>query len=606
MIKKKKPAYSLFSNLKFVFGNMWKSGKLSTVFVFLRSPFVVASAFLGIYLSTEVVGAVTEGKAPVEVITVIGVISLALLASLLMEKYLSAHLEPYMQMFDFKSQVNNIKKIISSDYANIESAEGITRASKAMEHSGSDTSASRQVAGAMSSLTANIIGAVFYAVMVIKLSPWILLAVSVTTLFGFICLKKTASWRYRNKDKWQIYVRKLDYLRSNSGDFTRAKDMRLYNMSDWFKGVFSDTVAKRMGWNKKEQSYGMGMDSLRAVLSFIREGIAYGFLIFLIFDRSMSVADFVLYFGVVSGFSVWLDGMVADLDKLYGLHLNFCEVREFLDYPNTFNTGPGAALPNDTFSIEFKHVGFRYQGCDEDTIKDLSFTIHKGEKLAIVGLNGAGKTTLVKLICGLYDPTAGEILINGKPVNAYNRKEYYTLFSAVFQEMFITPMTIARNVSTANEEATDKTLAGKALELAGLSAKLEGLPNGMETRLVKSVYADAVDLSGGEQQKLALARALYKSGKALILDEPTAALDPIAESNIYMEYNRMAAGRTSIFISHRLASTRFCDRIFFIENGGIAECGSHDELMKKKGKYSEMFEIQSHYYKEGDADNDCA
>lgn len=166
------------------------------------------------------------------------------------------------------------------------------------------------------------------------------------------------------------------------------------------------------------------------------------------------------------------------------------------------------------------------------------------------------------------------------------------------------PVSIARNISSQADERVDETRVIDALKLAGLWDKVSSLPNGIHTKLIKSVYEDAVDFSGGEMQKLALARALYKNGKALILDEPTAALDPIAESRIYEEYNRMAQHHTSVFISHRLASTRFCDRIFFLEHGKIIETGTHDQLLKQGGKYAEMFAMQSHYYREDVSRND--
>lgn len=309
-------------------------------------------------------------------------------------------------------------------------------------------------------------------------------------------------------------------------------------------------------------------------------------------------ADFVFYFGVIGGFSGWLNGIVGDFNRLYSFNLGISELREYFDYPDKANHSTGIALPNDTFSIEFKNVSYQYPGSDTNTIENLNFKIEKGEKIAIVGINGAGKTTIVKLICGLYTPKSGEILINSQPLNDYNREEYYKLFSVVFQDIFMLPLSIAKNISSSTEEETDRQKVQNAINLAGLSSKIDSLPNGINTRLIKSVFEDAVDLSGGEMQKLALARALYKNGKALILDEPTAALDPIAESNIYTEYDRMTVGHTSIFISHRLASTRFCNRIFFLEDGKIIECGNHNELMSQKGKYFEMFDIQSHYYKD--------
>ncbi|HHY81401.1 MAG TPA: ABC transporter ATP-binding protein [Clostridiales bacterium] len=595
---KRKPKYSLFSNLKFILGNMWKWEKRLTVFMFLRSPFAVITPFIGIYLSKEVVDAVVRKSTPAEVLYLIAAISFALLACLIVDKYLGVQLQKFMMIHDFHYQMVILDKCIRSDYENMESAAGLTRISKAMEHCGYDISDARIIANVLSSLAANIIGAISYAAVLFRLSPWILLAVTLTTLSGFFALKITASWRYRNKDYWKVYDRKLNYLRENSGDFTRAKDIRLYTMTDWFQDVFAATLSDRMKWHKKEQMLGFGADGLRAFMSLLREGIAYGLLVFLIFANDLTAADFVFYFSVIGGFTTWLNGIVGDFDSINRCHLGFSEIREYLDYPDKSNRGPGIPLPIETFSIEFKNVSYRYQGSSEDTIKNLSFRIDKGEKIAIVGLNGAGKTTLVKLMCGLYNPTEGEILINGQPVNAYNREDYYSLFSVVFQEIFVMPMSIARNVSSATEDDTDRQRVWSTIALAGLSSKIDKLPEGIDTKLIKSVYDDAVDLSGGEMQKLALARALYKNGKALILDEPTAALDPIAESHIYMEYSRMTSGNTSVFISHRLASTQFCDRIFFMEKGRIIECGSHDELMSQKGKYYEMFEIQSHYYKD--------
>ncbi|HEX2937746.1 MAG TPA: ABC transporter ATP-binding protein, partial [Ruminiclostridium sp.] len=391
--------------------------------------------------------------------------------------------------------------------------------------------------------------------------------------------------------------RKKEYLETSSRDLAPAKDIRLYNMSGWFQMVFADVLHQRMDWQRKEEKYGLGIDILSLFLSLLREGIAFGLLVYLMYQKQMPVADYVLYFGLIGGFSTWFDGIVNNFYWFDRINTGFNEMREFLDHQNKNNTGAGAPVPNNSFSIEFKNVSYIFSGTDKEIISDLSFKIRKGEKLAIVGLNGAGKTTIVKLICGLYRPVKGVILADGKPVDGYNIDEYYSLFSAVFQDISILPMTVGQNIA-ATPDDVDGVRLGNALELSGFGEKVKDLPNGKDTYLVRGLYPDAVDLSGGETQRLALARALYKNGRFLILDEPTAALDPIAESCIYQEYNDMAKGKTSVFISHRLASTRFCDRILFIENGRIVEEGTHEQLMKTRGKYFQLYDIQSHYYKE--------
>jgi len=222
----------------------------------------------------------------------------------------------------------------------------------------------------------------------------------------------------------------------------------------------------------------------------------------------------------------------------------------------------------------------------------------------VVGLNGAGKTTLIKLICGLYRPQAGKVTLAGTDQTAYNRDEYFTMFSPVFQDIYLLTTTIAGNVSQQALEQTDRGKVEHCLKLAGLYDKAASLPKGMDTLLVREVYSEAVELSGGEMQKLALARALYKDAPVIILDEPTAALDPIAESEVYRQYASLTEGKTSVYISHRLASTRFCDRILLIDGHKIAEEGTHDELIQQGGKYAEMFNVQASYYssgKEGEA-----
>ena len=243
-------------------------------------------------------------------------------------------------------------------------------------------------------------------------------------------------------------------------------------------------------------------------------------------------------------------------------------------------------------------MGFRYPGAEKYVFRHLNLTIHKGERLAVVGVNGAGKSTLVKLMTGLYDVTEGEIRINGIPIGEFDKKALYSMFSAVFQDVNILAFTLEENVAC-RREGIDHGRVEQALERAGLGETVKALPKGVEQMMLKVVEEDGALLSGGQNQKLAIARALYKDAPMVIMDEPTAALDPLAEAEIYENFDSLVKGRTALYISHRLASTRFCDHIAMFDHDGLREYGTHEELMARRGSYYEMFTVQGKYYTQG-------
>ena len=316
-------------------------------------------------------------------------------------------------------------------------------------------------------------------------------------------------------------------------------------------------------------------------------------------NEGLSVSEFLLYFTAVSTFTTWVMGILRDVSRLHKDSLDISTVREYLEYPEPFKFEDGEPVPKAaSYELKLEHVSFRYPGAEQDTIHDLNLVVRPGEKLAIVGLNGAGKTTLVKLLCGLFDPTEGRVLLNGKDIRDFDRNAYYELFSAVFQEFSLMDVTIAENVAQTTADI-DIDKVRSCIEKAGLTKAIDELPQGLDTHVGRNVFLDGVLFSGGQTQRLMLARALYKDGPILILDEPTAALDPIAENDIYVKYNDMTSGKTSVFISHRLASTRFCDRIIFVADGNIAEEGTHESLLALGGEYAKLFEVQSRYYQEG-------
>ena len=447
----------------------------------------------------------------------------------------------------------------------------------------------------------NLLGIVTFASFLVALNPVIFLITAVTSALTYLTTSWQPKYFEKQKKEWEKEERKKNYLQELSDDFPNAKDIKLYGMEGWINKMMRDYQAYLLMWNKRCSLRGFWASALAGVMTFVQNGVVYFVLIGMLLDGKISVGDFVFFFGLAGSIAGYLQGVITDIAKLGVRADKIAYYRDFFGYENHFNHGEGCTLPKEAVKIELKDVWYKYEGAEDYTLKGVNLTIDAGESLALVGINGAGKTTLVKLICGMYVPTKGEILVNGRPISDYNIEEYYLMISAVFQEIRAVAFTIFEFVASVDmERKTAREEAVAAMKAAGIWEKIESLPNGMDTHLQKGVYEDGVDLSGGELQKLVLARAIYKDGSILILDEPTAALDPIAENNLYLRYRELTKGKTSVYISHRFASTRFCDRIVLLGDGVVQESGSHEELMEQNGQYAYMFGVQSKYYKEGE------
>lgn len=382
----------------------------------------------------------------------------------------------------------------------------------------------------------------------------------------------------------------------------KEKKVLLLCLLQVFLAVASNLVNLYTAFHRRAHNVYIWGSILDLVLAFLRNGLAYFVLIYQVLTGGLSVSAFLLYFSAVGGFTAWVTGILGNLTTLYRQSLDLSMIREFIEYPEPFKFEGGEKLPlsdNIRHEIKLENVSFKYPGANDYTLENINLTVHPGEKVAVVGLNGAGKTTLVKLICGFFDPTDGRVLLDGKDIREFDRKDYYAMFAAVFQNFSLLAGTVAANVAQTDDNY-DMERIKDCVEKAGLSAKINSLKDGYQTYLNRIIYEDGAELSGGETQKLMLARALYKKAPFIILDEPTSALDPIAEADMYNKYNELTKDCTSVYISHRLASTRFCDRILLIDDHRIAEEGTHEELLKLSGKYAQLFEIQSKYYREGD------
>ncbi len=485
------------------------------------------------------------------------------------------------------------------DYLQTEDARQGKGVAQACFFNGPD-SGSQATLTALFDLATNLGGVVVYACVIGWGRPALLaflVAVSVPAVAATVVLQRRAPARQEAEMR---SLEQYDHLIGEALSPRSAKDVKIYRM----RGIMSaelDAAAARVRaawggeWRDQEVA---GLVSVAS--SLVRDAVAYAVLVAQLFSGAIDLPAFLLLVGMVAGFGTWMGGLFGALALLVQKSAQVGGFRAFQRACEP-RPRPVAALPTAgrAHEIAFDHVSFSYDG-ERSALSDLTLTIRAGEKVALVGPNGAGKTTLVKLACGLIEPTSGRVTIDGVDVRELDRRALFAELAVVFQDPAVLSIPLADNVACAWDAAGgDDGRLVAALSQADLLDKARSLPQGLATYLGQDIDDEGVTLSGGETQRLMLARALYKGAPVVILDEPTAALDPIAEARMYERYDELTEGCTSVFISHRLASTRFCGRVLYLEGGRLAEDGTHDELMAAGGAYARMFETQARYYEDG-------
>lgn len=620
-----RPYRNVFSNAIWSFKGMFKGAPTLLVQMALQVPLNIFLAYGAVYLPSLVVGEVTRGESLAHGVRRMGMLLLLMLAADALMLFLTGLSQSGLSIYRYQKVAELNRKSMDCFYQIYEKKENRNLHDRAQW-------ATARWNGALPvcdlprrslKLVENIGCYCLFGSMIFYVSPWLVPILTIAPLVNWFCARLFRKWEYANRGKWADIDRRLEYVKRMPSDFEAAKDIRIYGLAGWFRETYRGLACDRLAWEKR-LTWGEFLSRIADLMVILlRDGAAYALLIHMTLAGEITVDGFVLYFSAISMFASFVGNIIDEWNGMHTSSLNICDYRQYLDLPEQESiaqaeqegagkisrsaagqTGQGGMMQaaidkhlQGVPEIAFEHVSFRFEGADEDTLKDIDFTIKHGEKIALVGLNGAGKTTLVKLLCGLYRPTRGEIRINGIPAGQFARSDYYRLFSPVFQEVKTAFFSLAETVAGEIGDTPDLKRAEKCMRLAGLGEKIDALPQGIHTRLDKQVNRDGTELSGGQLQKLMLARALYKDAPILVLDEPTAALDPIAENQIYLQYNSMSNAKTSLFISHRLASTQFCDRILYLKEGRITEEGTHEQLLELGGEYSNLYQMQSCWYK---------
>lgn len=510
----------------------------------------------------------------------------------------------YMVEVRMKMITERVAKVLSMNYQTLEQPDILDMHDKAAQATGGNNEGFEGMIHKVYEIGINILTFIVTLTTISVLDLRLILILAVISSVQFLFFRYTVKKDKKNAwDKLSPVWRKLNYMEYTTQNFDSAKDIRLFGMKKWLSGKQHEIISEkqeRMLYSKNLWIYNSIFAHSMLVLS---SAAVYGILIFAVLGTDMSIGDFTLYVGLSTAFTASLTNVLNDLGGFKSDSLKMDDFRSFIDLESD-NEEDCIPIPKtDRYVFEFKNVSYQYKGQEGYALKNMNLTLEAGKKMAVVGLNGAGKTTFIKLLLRLYDPTEGTILLNGTDVRKFKRMEYYELFSPVFQNVEIFAFPMKENISMKKTEETDRELSRECAEKAGLKEKLDALQNGVDTELLKIIHDDGIDLSGGEKQKLALARALYKNAPVIVLDEPTAALDALAEYNLYKSFDEIIGNKSAVYISHRLSSTRFCDSIAMFKAGELIEQGTHEELLAKGGAYAEMFEIQAQYYKNENSDD---
>lgn len=566
---------------------------------------VIANAITGalhpiltIFILKYIFNMVEQNRNVNEIILATSIFAIAFLISIVANKVLSVQIAILLLDIRIRYFIDFFKKTLEIDYKYTEDSQTKLTINQAMNSISGDNSGFQKGLLTFSEVMVSFLIILVFSIVLMKQSPLIVLVIILNLIVNLFFASKSSDYEQKNKEKLNNESRKFTIYENIASDFTYGKDIRIYNLKDILMRRVFEYIENYIDIIKLNGIYKFKLSFLDNLSVSLVDFITFVILVYMNVNGRISTSEFVYISGLIVIFSSNLLKFITDLTYLYSQIPYLMDTFNFIDSSyNDYESGIDVNF-DGPIDIIFENVSFKYPGSENYVFENLSFEINKGEKIALVGVNGVGKTTIVKLMTGLFRPESGRVLLNGIDTKYINDNSLFKIFSAVFQETEPIAATFAENVSTTDVDI-DYDRVENVLRQVGLLDKVNTYENKLDQNVLKVIEADGAILSGGQNQKLMIARALYKKDTSvMIMDEPTSALDAFAEEQIYKDFNSYMGKKTGIFISHRLASTRFCDKILFLDGGKIVGIGTHDDLLKTNAIYNNMYNTQKKYYEE--------
>ncbi len=581
--------------LRYFFPVAWRFRKSYFLLWIVKAVCEICQPFVSIIMTPLLVDELLGGRNVRLLVTYTAILVLAEAVLSASSSLIGIKLEKVAVIFENFFTEEMSKRVMTLDFQLTEDKQALDQIEKARTgmnwYSGGVQGLTSQFFNILSNAL-KIIGVI--AVIAIN-APLLVPVTAVLLVINTILKKKINEIEIRSFHELSKENRVFGYVLFRLAQFQYGKDIRLYSAEKMMydkAGAITDSMTSK--W-KKQADDTLPVNLKMSVVDVIRDIATYFYLGFLVIIGRITIGTFSQLLNAGAVFHASVQNVIWGVQEIIKSSGYAYEYVKFMDYPAAMYKGNRRITGNNGHTIEFRNVSFTYPNTEVKVLNNVSITLKQGEHLSVVGLNGAGKTTFIKLLCRLYDVDSGEILLDGVNIKDYDYEDYMKIFAVVFQDFRLLAFSARENIILDSE--ADEAEIIKLVQMSGLEDKIHELPNGLDTMIFKQFDETGIEPSGGEQQKLAIARALYKNAPVVILDEPTAALDPVAEYEIYRQFNSLVGGKTAVYISHRLSSCKFCDRIAVFSEGTIKELGTHDELIALDGGiYAEMFATQAQYY----------